>query len=58
MRRFSKIIQLPILTVDYPTDRIAEECVRYIVGGRYTGRIAHAVVAVGSDAGAVGRVEL
>lgn len=44
-----KNLQLPILTVDYPTDRIAEECVRYIVGSRYTGRIAHAVVVIGDD---------
>ena len=41
---FLKNIDSPILTVENPTDRIAEECINYILGRRFTAKIDHKLV--------------
>lgn len=37
-------IRARVLTVEYPTDRIAQECLHYILGSRYTAQIPHHLV--------------
>ena len=39
-----KHLHTKVLTVDYSTDQIAKECIRYILGNRYTSKIEHRLV--------------
>ena len=41
---FLNNLDLPILTVDYSTERIAAECVNYILGRRFADKIEHRLV--------------
>lgn len=41
---FLKNLHSKVLTVDYSTDSIAEECINYILGRRFTARIEHRLV--------------
>jgi len=41
---FLSNLELPVLTVDYSTDRIAKECINYILGRHFTLKIEHRLV--------------
>ncbi len=41
---FLRYLQKRILTVEYSTDTIAEECINYLVGRKYTAEVGHSVV--------------
>jgi len=41
---FLSNVDVPILTVDYSTDRIATECINYILGRLFVTEIQHRLV--------------
>jgi len=41
---FLSNLELPVLTVDYSTDRIAKECINYILGRHFTLKLEHRLV--------------